>query len=192
MPSLVLASESPYRRVLLDRLRVPYLATSHQCDERTVPPAPSLEAHAIAIASAKAESLAKEHPDSIIIGSDQIAALGGEILHKPGTRDRAIAQLTRLSGSTHQLLTALALRGPDGLVRTAVDVHHMQMRELRRDEIERYVEADQPLDCCGSYKIESLGIGLFETIDGDDFTAIMGMSLISLSRLLRDSGFAVP
>lgn len=192
MPRLVLASESPYRRVLLDRLALPYEAHAHQCDERAVAQADTLEAHAVALASHKATSLEARFPDAFIIGSDQIAELDGEVLHKPGSPDRAIAQLSRLAGKSHRLLTALALRAPDGQVATSIDIHQMHMRPLDQAEIERYVAADRPLDCCGSYKIESLGIGLFHRIDGEDFTAISGMSLIALSSMLRSAGFTIP
>ena len=188
----MLASESSYRRVLLDRLGVSYLATAHQCDERALAPAPSLEDHAIALARAKADSLAGLYPAAHIIGSDQIAELDGEVLHKPGTETRAAEQLARMSGKTHRLLTAIALRSPDGTSEVALDVHQMRMRELDTSEIHRYVEADKPLDCCGSYKIESLGISLFESVQGDDFTSITGMPMIALCRLLRARGFSIP
>lgn len=190
--TLVLASESPYRRVLLDRLRLPYTAAAHKCDERGVASSATLQDHAMALAQAKAASLAEQFPNAHIIGSDQIAELDGEPLHKPGTEERAVEQLRVLSGRCHRLHTAIAIQRPDGTVQTAVDVHHMHMRALEPDELRRYVQADQPLDCCGSYKIESLGISLFQTIEGDDFTAITGMPMMALCRLLRADGFAIP
>lgn len=191
-PRLVLASESPYRRVLLDRLSVPYEAASHRCDERAMTMSATLEEHAVALASAKAASLAEQYPDSFIIGSDQIAEHDGHVLHKPGTRERAMQQLARLAGGSHRLLTAIALQAPGGATTSAIDVHTMHMRNLSSDEIERYVDADRPLDCCGSYKIESLGIGLFERIEGVDFTAITGMPMMALTRMLREQSFQVP
>ncbi len=190
--TLVLASTSSYRRVLLERLGVPFVAEAHACDERAVQQDGALEEHAVALASAKAQSLAKKFPESYILGSDQIAEVGGTVLHKPGTKERACAQLAMLSGRTHRLLTAIALRGPDGSVQTALDVHTMHMRTLSAEEISRYVDADSPLDCCGSYKIECRGIALFERIDGADFTAITGMPLTRVSTLLRGVGFAIP
>lgn len=189
---LVLASESVYRRVLLDRLGLSYVATSHECDERALPPLPTFEEHAIALAKAKAESLKARYPKAFIIGSDQMAVLDDEVLHKPGNAIRAREQLAKMAGRRHRLLTAITLLGPDGSERIALDVHQMRMRSLDAGEIQRYVDADQPFDCCGSYKIESLGVSLFDSIEGDDFTAITGMPMIALCRLLRDAGFQVP
>ncbi len=190
--TLILASKSSGRRTLLDRLAVPYQAIAHRCDERALASHSDLEAMALALAAAKAKSLEDEHPAAFIIGSDQIAELDGKVLGKPGSRANAIEQLSRLAGRTHQLLTALALRSPDGRIATSLDVHVMHMRPLHPTEIERYIDADSPLDCCGSYKIECLGISLFERIEGADFTAITGMPLIALTRLLRDDGFSIP
>ena len=113
-------------------------------------------------------------------------------MHKPGTKERANAQLARMSGKAHRLLTAIALRSPSGSTSVALDVHHMHMRALSTEEIRRYVDVDQPLDCCGSYKIEALGVSLFESIEGDDFTAITGMPMIALCRLLQEAGFSIP
>ncbi len=190
--TLILASESTYRRALLDRLALPYRAIAHRCDERAFLADDSLEATALALATEKAKSLEDTHAASFIIGSDQIAEVDGEVLHKPGNRENAIGQLSRLAGREHRLLTALALRFPDGRVATALDVHVMHMRPLCPNEIERYIDMDSPLDCCGSYKIERLGISLFERIEGSDFTAIMGMPLLALTTMLRDAGFWVP
>ncbi len=190
--SLVLASESPYRRVLLDRLGLAYQAEAHKCDERSVPRLGSLEQHAQALATAKASSLAEKFPDAYILGSDQIAEVDGRVLHKPGSTERACEQLKDLAGRSHRLLTAISLRAPDGRTRNALDVHTMRMRALSNDDIARYVAIDSPLDCCGSYKIECLGISLFDAIDGEDFTAIMGMPLIAVCGVLRAEGFPLP
>ena len=193
---LVLASQSPYRRELLDRLKLPYSACAHRVDERqhaaSLPPETSLPKLALSLAEAKARSLASEHPDACIIASDQIAEIGGEVLHKPGNRDLAIEQLSKLQGREHRLLTAIALHLPDGETRTTLDEHKMRMRALLPAEVERYVDSEEPYDCCGSYKIESLGISLFDAIVGDDFTAITGLPLLSLSKLLREAGFRIP
>ncbi len=191
-PILVLASESAYRRELLDRLRLPYLACAHQYDERAHPTSETLEKHALSLAQKKAESIAHLYPQATIIASDQISEQNGSVMHKPGTKARAIEQLTRLSGKSHRLLTAVVLRSPSGTITSALDVHRMHMRMLSTSEIHRYIDADSPLDCSGSYKIECLGISLFESIEGDDFTAITGLPLLSLSRLLREAGFSIP
>ena len=189
---LVLASESPYRRALLDRLGVAYTARPHRCDERALPMASSLDQYALQLAEAKARSLAAEFPDAFVIGSDQIAELGGQVLHKPVTVANAREQLRLLQGREHRLLTAIALLSPDNRIATSLDVHRMHMRSLSTSEIDRYLAADSPLDCCGSYKIECLGISLFERIEGEDFTAITGLPLISLAGLLRGAGFRLP
>lgn len=188
----MLASESPYRRALLDRFGLPYTARPHQCDERAVPQTTTLEAHALGLAEAKANSLATCYPDTFIIGSDQIAEINGNVLLKPGTLEKARAQLAELQGVEHRLLTAVALRYPDGQVHSRLDVHHMHMRPLSSSEIDRYLRADTPFDCCGSYKIECLGITLMKHIVGDDFSAITGLPLIALADLLRGAGFALP
>lgn len=193
---LVLASESTYRRALLDRLGLPYTSRSHRVDERALfnrdVDEPNLAELAAALACAKAESVVEFEPNAHVIASDQIAEIDGDVLNKPGTRARAIAQLSRLQGRQHRLLTAVALRTPDGKTLTALDEHRMHMRPLTPEEIERYIDSEQPLDCCGSYKIECLGISLFSAIEGEDFTAITGLPLIALARMLRSAGFPLP
>jgi septum formation protein len=175
---------------------VPYSACAHRLDERShaagLASEITLPQLALSLARAKALSLGDEFADAHILASDQIAEIEGSVLHKPGTRDKAIEQLSRLQGREHRLLTALALRLPGGEVLTSLDTHTMVMRPLTNSEISRYVDLEQPLDCCGSYKIESLGISLFASIVGDDFTAITGLPLLALSKLLRKAGFAIP
>jgi septum formation protein len=189
----VLASTSRYRASLLERLGVPFTAAAPLCDEEALKdPRLPLDHLALKLARAKARSLGSHHPDAFVLGGDQIADLDGEILDKPYTRPAAIAQLSRLSGRSHRLWTALVLRGPDGEEQAHIDLHTITLRRLEHDEIARYVDADQPLDCAGSYKIEGRGITLVEQIDGADFTAITGMSLIALTTMLRARGFSVP
>jgi len=143
------------------------------------------------LASEKALSVALHHPASTIVASDQLLLFEGSILGKPGSRQEAIAQLARLAGQPHELLTAVALfRGEMGA--QFVDRTRLVMRPLQKDEIERYVDADLPFDCAGSYKIEARGISLFDRIETEDFTAITGLPLIRLSRHLRELGFAIP
>ncbi|MCB9610932.1 MAG: septum formation protein Maf [Sandaracinus sp.] len=193
MHDLVLGSTSRYRHELLARLGIPFDAVAPDVDEEAVQRSGAEpDRVALRLAVAKAASAASRRSDAFVIGSDQVVDLEGEILGKPGDEASAREQLGRLAGRTHRLVTALALRAPDGTLRTHVDVHRMTLRSLGAAEIERYVAADQPLDCCGSYKIESLGIALFERIEGEDFTAIPGLPLIALGRLLREAGFAVP
>ena len=141
-----------------------------------------------ALAKAKAGS---DDTEGIVIGSDQVAALGDEILGKPGTVDAAISQLQLLNGREHQLITALAVRHR-GRTIVHTDVTTLTMRGLSSDSIRRYVEADRPIDCAGSYKIESKGIALFERIESADQSAIIGLPLITLTTILRSLGVDVP
>jgi len=192
MPTLVLASGSVYRRRLIARLVPEHEALDHRVDEdavqRTMSEA-TPDAVAEALAEAKARSVAAE---AHVLGSDQVVDVDGSILGKAGNIDGARAQLRRLAGRTHRLVTAVCLRAPDGSEQTHTDVHEMRMRALGDEEIERYVEADEPLDCCGAYKIESLGISLFEATIGDDPTAIEGLPLMAVARMLRQAGWRLP
>ena len=191
MHPLVLASSSPYRQGLLARLRVPFAAAQHRCDESAHEVEDPRELPAV-LARAKAESLRSDHPDALILGSDQLVLIDGTTLGKPGDRAGARNQLQLLSGRSHELLTSVCLLSPDGEAPVRTVVHRMTMRELSQGEIERYLDVDEPFDCCGSYKVESLGIALLSGIDGDDFTAIEGMPLIAVAELLRDAGYQVP
>lgn len=190
MPKLVLASTSKYRRALLDRLGLSYSACAPKVDEEDVDGSLSVDAIALQLAQRKAESVAA--PDAFVIGSDQLVDLDGERLGKPGTIEKAEAQLRRLSGRTHRLITAIALRHPDGRIETALDIHTMRLRPLTDAEVHRYVQRERPIDCAGAYKIESLGISLLEKIEGEDFTGIIGLQLIALCKLLRAAGFELP
>jgi septum formation protein len=192
MPKLVLASTSKYRRMLLDRLGLSYSAHAPKVDEDAVPPGAAPDAVALQLAREKAESVAAAAPDAHIIGSDQLVDLDGERLGKPGSSEKAEAQLRRLAGREHRLVTAIALRHPDGRVETSLDTHVIRLRALTDAEVHRYVQRERPLDCAGSYKIESLGISLVESLAGEDFTAVIGLPLISLCKLLRAAGFEVP
>jgi septum formation protein len=193
-PELILASTSPYRHALMTRLALPFRALPPLCDEDEekarlgdLPP----EVLAPALARAKAESLRAQAPSAVIVGSDQIAAIDGEILHKPGTRERAEAQLAKLAGRTHQLVTAFAVAHPGGVIEH-VDVTALTMRPLSAEQIARYVAADNPLDCAGSFKLEAGGIALFSKIESADHTAITGLPLMALVTALASLGFAVP
>jgi septum formation protein len=190
---LVLASTSRYRASLLERLGLSFTAAAPLCDEDALKdPRFPLDQLALELARAKARSLAALYPDSFVLAGDQVADLDGQILDKPGTRERAIAQLSCLRGRSHRLWTAIVLRGPDGDEQAHIDLHTLTMRRLSDDEIARYVDAEQPLDCAGSYKIEARGIALIEHIDGADFTAIVGIPMIALTTMLRARGFPVP
>jgi septum formation protein len=192
MPDLVLASTSHYRRALLERLGVPFRARAPLVNEEDLK-SPDLDPRALAamLATAKAESLDQEEPDATILGSDQLVAFEGRVFGKPGTLENAIAQLVTMSGRSHDLITALAVRH-QGRTILHTDVTTLRMRRLNQAEIGRYVAADQPLDCAGSYKLEERGIALFERIDSADHTAITGLPLIALTTILRSLGFAIP
>lgn len=188
--ALILASTSRYRRELLERLRLPFQVARPEVDE-TPEAGESPVALAQRLARAKAQAIAVQLPDAWVIGSDQVAALGPQPLGKPGTRDKAIAQLHAMSGGEIQFHTSIALIRGD-TVFEAMDTTRVSFRSLQAAEIERYVDAEQPLDCAGSFKSEGLGISLFDAIESSDPTALVGLPLIALSRLLREAGFTLP
>jgi septum formation protein len=190
-PRLLLASTSPYRRELLSRLRVPFDVARPGVDE-TPRHGESPLALAQRLAAAKAAAIAEREGDAWAIGSDQVAELDGLPLGKPGSRDQALAQLAAMSGRSVAFQTALCVMHHDLGRFEAVDTTVVRFRSLAGDEIARYVDAEQPFDCAGSFKSEGLGIALFEAIDTSDPTALVGLPLIATARLLRAAGFALP
>ena len=192
MPHLVLASTSRYRRELLERLRLPFDVVRPEVDE-TALPGESPHALAIRLALAKAQAIAGQHSGDVwALGSDQVADVDGHALGKPGGREAAIAQLRSMSGRTVRFHTALCLAHADGRGFAGIDLTEVHFRELADREIERYVDAEQPFDCAGSFKSEGLGITLFERIDNRDPTALIGLPLIATCGLLRKAGFELP
>ena len=191
MPRLLLASTSPYRRELLARLRLPFEAVRPDADE-TPRPGEAPEALARRLAADKAHSVARGAGDAGVIGSDQVAALGDEALGKPGDLPNARRQLRSMSGREVRFHTALCLAHGDGRALEALETTVVRFRALEDAEIERYLAAEQPFDCAGSFKSEGLGIALFESIESRDPTALVGLSLIDTARLLREAGFTVP
>jgi septum formation protein len=192
LPDLLLASTSPYRRALLERLGVPFRCRAPLCDESALNKKGSgALALAEELAHAKAQSVFALEPAAVVIGCDQVVSLGDRILGKPGTAERAFEQLGMLSGRSHQLITAMAVLS-EGHVQRVTNVSVLRMRRLSRAAIERYVEADRPFDCAGSYKLESRGIVLFSQIETSDHTAITGLPLISLVATLHEMGFPIP
>ncbi|MBB3824352.1 Maf family nucleotide pyrophosphatase [Xanthomonas arboricola] len=190
MPRLILASTSVYRRELLGRLQLDFTTARPEVDERAQPgEAPS--ALASRLAAEKAAAIATHTPDAWVIGSDQVADLDGQALGKPGTLDQARAQLSAMSGRTMRFHTAVSLIGPEGAFH-AVDLTEVQLRPLTPDAIARYLAAEPALDCAGSFKCEGLGISLFDAIRSEDPTALVGLPLIALARLLRQAGFQLP
>jgi len=192
LPEIVLASTSPYRRALLDRLGLPYRCRSPRCEEDALKRhLPDARALAESLAFAKAASVRADEPDATTIGCDQVAAFGAKIFGKPGTAASAIEQLSAMAGQTHELHTALVVMHHDQVIRHT-DVTTLRMRNLSQAAISRYVAADEPLDCAGSYKLESRGIVLFDRIDSEDHTAVTGLPLLALVSILRDLGFEIP
>ncbi len=189
---LILGSTSRYRRELLSRLGLPFEVVAPEVDE-TPQPGEAPAALAQRLALAKAQAVARLHPEAIVIGSDQVADLEGEPLGKPGTHERAVAQLRRMRGQTVLFQTALAVVcQASGLERVDLAVVKVVFRDLSDGEIERYLRAEQPYDCAGSAKSEGLGIALLERIDNDDPTALVGLPLIRTARLLREAGLVLP
>jgi septum formation protein len=181
---LVLASTSRYRRALIERLGLEVTACAPKCDE-LVTAGTTPDDLVRLLARRKAESVASDHPKALIIGSDQVAELDGEVLGKPGTPERAVEQLAALSGREHRLLTGLCVHDPDtGRSEVGLTVHRMQMWPLDRALLARYVELDRPIDCAGSYRVEAHGVALFQAMSGDDFTAIEGLPICLLAALL--------
>jgi septum formation protein len=187
---LILASGSKYRAQLLARLQLPFTGIAPDLDETPLPDeSPRQLTQRLALA--KARKLADLHPSRWVLGSDQAAAALGRILGKPGTLERATEQLIFLSGKSVEFFTAVALvNGRDTFA--ALDLTTVQFRELRVDEIQRYLAAESVLDCAGSFKCEGLGISLFESIRSDDPSGLVGLPLIAVRRLLAQAGFALP
>jgi septum formation protein len=187
-PRLVLASTSRYRRELLARLRLPFDVEAPEVDEtpRDGECPPDL---ALRLATAKAQAVASRHPSAVVIGSDQVAELDGAGIGKPGSHERATAQLRSMSGRTVVFHTAVAVHCmANGFAASALVPVTVRFRVLTDVEIERYLRAEQPYDCAGSAKCETLGIALLEAIESDDPTALVGLPLIRTSELLRRAG----
>ena len=187
-PRLILASTSRYRTELLSRLRLPFEVQAPDVDET---PAPSEQPAALArrLATAKAQVIATRAPDAVVIGSDQVADLDGICIGKPGNHARATAQLKSMSGRSVVFHTAVAvLAGARGYARTEVVSVIVRFRTLTNAEIEHYLRLEQPYDCAGSAKCETLGIALLEAIESDDPTALVGLPLIRTCELLREAG----
>ena len=188
---LVLGSTSVYRRELLSRLHLPFTVEPPGVDE--TPHAGETPAVlARRLAAAKAAAVAARHPQAVVIGSDQVADLGGEPLGKPGNHANALAQLRRMSGRTVVFQTALTVMcAASGFVQHDLAPVRVRFRALQDAEIEAYLRAEQPYDCAGSAKSEGLGIALLEAIDSDDPTALVGLPLIRTCRMLRAAGVQV-
>lgn len=189
---LILASSSPFRRELLGKLRLTFDHRGPDVDE-TRRPDETPTALVMRLALAKATALAADHPEALIIGSDQVAVIDGEVLGKPGDRANAVAQLRRASGRRVTFLTGLCLLNA-ATGRHQVGCEHFQVhfRTLGDDRIERYIDQEQPFNCAGSFKSEGLGIVLFKALEGRDPNALVGLPLIMLTDFLAAEGVALP
>jgi septum formation protein len=191
--TLVLASTSPYRHKLLAQLDLDFIGAAPDYDERAEDhrfPELGVDRFALHLAHGKAASLHAAHPHAWLLAADQLALLPpDELLHKPGTPERAVDQLMRMSGRVLELVTGVVLLDAEtGAVHEAVDRQLLTLRAFGRAEAEAYVTRHLPLDCAGSFRIEDAGIALFARIDGADFTGIIGLPLLAVCRLLRGVG----
>ena len=185
---LILGSTSRYRRELLERLRLPFDVIAPQVDEAPQPgEAPA--ALAVRLAMAKARAVSAAHPNAVVIGSDQVADLDGEAIGKPGTHERAVVQLRRMRGRSVVFHTAVTVVcEASGFAGSALVPVTVRFRDLSDAEIEHYLRIEQPYDCAGSAKCETLGIALLAAIHSDDPTALVGLPLIHSCALLRRAG----
>jgi 7-methyl-GTP pyrophosphatase len=190
--TLVLASTSPYRRALLERLGIAFETLSPEVDEGRRP-GEAPEALVCRLAEAKARAATVHYPDALIIGSDQVAVCGEDILGKPGDHARACEQLARLAGQRVSFYTGLCLYDArNDLARVDMVPFDVIFRALDSAQIERYLQREQPYNCAGSFKSEGLGISLFEALLGEDPNALVGLPLIRLVSWLNEAGVAVP
>ena len=187
---LILASQSPYRQKQLQSLGLPFGSHSPAINEEEWKNR-NLESVELAsvLAQEKALSLKARFPEDALLGGDQVVLLDGKILGKPASKERAQEQLAQMSGRTHQLLTAIYLHTPEKAFQH-LDVTEITFRALSSQQIDRYVEIDQPLDCAGSYKIEAAGPRLIESVNTKDPTAIVGLPLLTLMSWLYELGLA--
>lgn len=189
MSNLLLASTSPWRRMLLEKLTLPFECAAPEVDE-TPQPGESARQLVVRLAQAKAQALASRFPQHLIIGSDQVCVLDGEITGKPHTEENAHRQLRKASGTIVTFYTGLALyNSANGHLQTESEPFDVHFRHLSDQEIEAYIRKENPLQCAGSFKSEGLGITLFERLEGRDPNSLVGLPLIALCQMLRREGF---
>jgi septum formation protein len=186
--TIILASTSPYRRMLLERLQLPFKTISPEVDETPLP-GESPQALVQRLAVAKAQAVADKSPNALIIGSDQVAVHDGEVVGKPRDHEHAVAQLRQASGTSVMLYTGLALvNSSNGNIQSEVIPFGVVFRKLSDEQIENYLRREQPYDCAGSVKSEGLGIALLERFEGEDPNTLIGLPLIRLVRMLENEG----
>ncbi|WP_286235726.1 Maf family protein [Thalassotalea sediminis] len=191
MKKIVLGSTSPFRREILEKLHIPF-----QCDKPNIDETPLPNETALALverlAIKKAQAVASKHSNALIIGSDQVALCDDQILGKPHTVENAVKQLMGFSGKCVTFFTGLCVYDNDTQrIESTVEPFHVHFKELHKQDIERYVNAEMPLNCAGSFKSEGLGICLFEKLEGDDPNSLIGLPLIKLVKLLEKHDFNV-
>ena len=190
--NLILASESIYRKELLERLNLSFSTAPANIDEESIweknlsPKEVSIE-----LSKMKAKKVFENNTEAIVIGSDQVIALGNEIFGKPKTEEKAVAQLRQLQGKTHQLITSVCLISKDKEIIFTNETLLKIRSDLTEQDLKKYVQFDQPLYCAGSYKIEGMGIALFEKVETTDFTSIIGLPLMELAKTLKEFGVEV-
>jgi MAF protein len=185
MPELILASTSPYRKLLLEKLELPFECAAPEVDELPLP-GETPRSLVLRLAQAKAQALAERYPHHLIIGSDQVCVLDGEITGKPHTEENACLQLRKASGNVVTFYTGLALyNSANGQLQTECEPFDVHFRHLSEQEINVYIRKESPLNCAGSFKSEGLGIALFDRLEGRDPNTLVGLPLIALSKMLR-------
>jgi len=190
-PGLVLGSTSPFRRQILEKLQIPFDTAAPDIDESALPDE-TPQALVLRLAEQKAKAVASEFNNHLIIGSDQVAVLDGEVLGKPGSHEKAMAQLQAASGKAVRFLTGLCLyNSHTGNIQSEVVPFDVVFRTLTTSEIDNYLRKEEPYNCAGSFKSEALGIALFEKLQGDDPNTLIGLPLIRLLAMLRVEGFEV-
>ena len=187
-PQILLASSSSYRRELLQKLHLPFSWASPNINEAALPEQ-SPQALTLRLAEQKAKALAANHPEHLIIGSDQVATLDGAIIGKPGTHSTAVEQLQKCRGRDLVFLTSICLLNTKtGKTQLSLETYNVSFRELSDQQIDRYLRLEQPYDCAGSFKAEGLGISLFNKMEGEDPNTLIGLPLIALIRMLNNEG----
>lgn len=190
-PEVILASSSPFRRELLNRLNFPFTSISPDIDESILPNEGAIE-YVSRLAQQKAEHIALQNPSALVIGSDQCAYLDGTILGKPGNHENALRQLQNARGREVVFYTGVSVQQADkGVHITDCIEFRVGFRELSDDQLENYLHVEQPYNCAGSFKSEGYGISLFSYLSGDDPTALIGLPLIRLTSMLEQAGYRV-
>jgi septum formation protein len=190
--TLILASSSKYRKILLQRFGIPFDCQSPEIDESA-----GLDESPFdlvrRLARQKAELISRKNPQSVVIGSDQLAVFQGQVIGKPGNYEKALEQLTAFSGQFVEFLTAVSVQSfHTQFSEQFTDRTQVRFRNLELEEIERYLKKEKPFDCAGAFKAESLGIVLFESIISEDPTALVGLPLIRTAAALRQAGLKLP